>query len=141
MAQLKTKPTRGSVDAFLDRIADHTRRQDSLAVLKLMKRVTRAEPKMWGSSIVGFGEVHYKYPSGREGDWFLAGFSPRKQDLTVYLVAGVHRSGALLRKLGRHKTGKSCLYIKRLADVDLDVLRQLVEESVESMKAMSRPPE
>ena len=95
-----------------------------------MKEVTGSRPKMWGDSIVGFGSCHYKYASGREGDWFVAGFSPRKANLTLYIMAGFSRYKELLAKLGRHKTGKSCLYIKRLADIDLAILRQLVEDSV-----------
>jgi len=98
-----------------------------------MREVTGCEPKMWGPSIVGFGRYHYKYESGREGDWPLTGFSPRKQALTVYIMAGFRRYEELLDRLGKHKTGKSCLYLKRLEDVDLEVLRELVHESVEQV--------
>ena len=97
----------------------------------MMKEVTGAEPQMWGPSIVGFGAYHYKYESGREGDWFLVGFSPRKQNLTLYIMAGFKRYEELLAKLGKHKTGKSCLYLNKLADVDEEVLRQMVAASVE----------
>ena len=100
-----------------------------------MKRAVGAEPKMWGPSIVGFGHYHYKYASGRENDWFLAGFSPRKQDLTLYIMAGFDRYDALMTKLGKHKTGKSCLYLKRLADVDVAVLEELISASVKHMTA------
>jgi hypothetical protein len=134
MAELKTKPTDDSVDAFLAGIPDETRRKDCLTLLKIMKKVTRARPKMWGPSIVGFGSYHYKYESGREGDWFLVGFSPRKRDLSLYIMAGVERYGALLKKLGKHKTGKACLYVSKLADIDLTVLEQLLRESVARLK-------
>jgi len=138
MAELKTKRTAASVAAFLARIPDATRRNDCRAVAKLMQQVTRTRPRMWGTSIVGFGSYHYKYGSGREGDWFLAGFSPRKQDLTLYLMAGIERYPKLQAKLGKHKHGKSCVYIKRLADVDLAVLRRLVAASVRDMKRLER---
>lgn len=139
MAGLKTKPTNQSVEEFLNTIADESRRRDCFAVLALMKAVTRAEPKMWGDSIVGFGSYHYKYASGHEGDWFLTGFSPRKRDLTLYIMAGFDRYGALLEKLGKFKTGKSCLYIKKLDDVDRQVLQELVRQSVQEM-ARAYPP-
>ena len=130
MADVKTKPTSRSVKQFLDRIADARLRKDCLTLVRIMKRATRAEPKMWGPSIVGFGSYHYKYASGREGDWFLVGFSPRKQNLTLYIMAGFEKYDALMRKLGKYKTGKSCLYVKSLADVDRGVLTELVERSV-----------
>lgn len=133
MAKLKTTPSDGSVQAFLNAVADDERREDCLALLKIMKQVTKAEPKMWGDSIVGFGSYHYKYASGREGDWFLTGFSPRKQALTLYIMSGFSRYDALMRKLGKYKTGKSCLYVKRLADVDLPVLKELIQESVKHL--------
>lgn len=134
MADLKTKPTAASVDAFLEAVDDEERRQDCLTILKLMKDVTKAEPKLWGGSMIGFGTYHYKYESGREGDWFLTGFSPRKKELTLYIMAGFDRYDALLAKLGKFKTGKSCLYVKRLADIDMAVLKQLVSASVTHMK-------
>lgn len=114
MAELKTKRTKKSVDRFLKGVTNEKRRQDSFAILELMKKVTKAEPEMWGDSIIGFGSVHYKYASGREGDWFLTGFSPRKGSLTLYITPGFSRYGALLKKLGKHKTGKSCLYINKI---------------------------
>ena len=133
MAELKTKQTDESVTEFLNGVPDEKKRQDSFAILELMTEVTGAEPRMWGESIVGFGSYHYRYASGREGDWFVTGFSPRKQNLTLYIMAGFYNYGQLLQNLGKHKTGKSCLYIKRLEDVDLDTLRELVSQSVQHM--------
>ena len=101
-----------------------------------MKEATGAEPRMWGASIVGFGDFHYKYATGREGDWFLTGFAPRKRDLTLYIMAGFEPYKALMARLGKHKTGKSCLYVKRLGDVDIGVLKELVSASVEHLKQM-----
>ena len=135
MAKLKTQKTNASVSAFLKSIADDDRRKDCQTLVRVMKRAVGAEPKMWGSSIVGFGHYHYKYASGRENDWFLSGFSPRKQDLTLYIMAGFDRYDALMTKLGKHKTGKSCLYLKRLADVDVAVLEELISASVKHMTA------
>jgi Domain of unknown function (DU1801) len=135
MEKLKTQKTRASVSAFLNGIADDVRRKDCQTLVRIMKRAVGAAPKMWGSSIVGFGHYHYKYASGRENDWFLAGFSPRKQDLTIYLMSGIDRHDALVSKLGKFKTAKSCLYIKRLADIDMAVLEELIAESVKHMKA------
>ncbi len=138
MAELKTQRTNASVAAFLARIPDEARREDCRTVARLMQQVTKARPRMWGTSIVGFGSYRYKYGSGREGEWFLAGFSPRKQDLTLYLMAGIERYPELQAKLGKHKHGKSCVYIKRLADLDLAVLRRLVVASVRDMKRLER---
>jgi hypothetical protein len=129
MSDLKTKPTDESVERFLEDLPDEQQRQDCLGVVDLMREATKAEPKMWGSSIVGFGSYRYQYASGRAGDWFAVGFSPRKQNLTLYL-SGFDGKDALLSKLGKYKTGKSCLYIKRLADIDRSVLKQLIEQSV-----------
>jgi hypothetical protein len=129
-AKLKTAQTDQSVEEFLNGISDEKKRQDCYTLLRLMKQVTRAKPKMWGSSIVGLGSYHYKYASGREGDWFLTGFSPRKQNLTLYIMPGFDRYGELLKRLGKHKTGKACLYINKIEDVDLSALRELVKESV-----------
>ena len=125
----KTVLTGDSVPDFLAAIEDDERRKDCQALAKLLKRVTGAAPRMWGPSIVGFGERHYRYESGREGDWFQAGFAPRKQDLTLYLAADFPGRAELLRKLGKHKTGKACVYMKRLSDVDLEVLEELVRRS------------
>jgi hypothetical protein len=130
MAELKTQPSESSVAAFLKGVADAVTRRDCKALIAMMKEASGARPKMWGTSIVGFGNCHYKYASGREGDWFLVGFSPRKQGLTIYLACGVAQNQRLLKKLGKHKAGVGCLYIKRLADVNSDVLRELVWESV-----------
>lgn len=130
MSDMKTKPTDANVDAFLDAIPDERKREDARAVAVLMAEVTGASAKMWGPSIVGFGSYHYRYASGREGDFMETGFSPRKQALTLYIMAGFSAYPDLLARLGKHSTGKSCLYIKRLADVDLAVLRELVERSV-----------
>jgi ribosome biogenesis protein Nip4 len=138
MAEPKTKKNDASVAEFLAAIEDEKRRADSEVVLKMMKSVTRAEPKMWGSSIVGFGSYHYVYASGREGDWPLVGFSPRKQALTLYLMTGFDHYGELMEKLGKFKTGKGCLYIKKMEDVDTKVLKQLVTESVRYLKKIDR---
>jgi hypothetical protein len=135
MATLKTQPTKASVSAFLKGIADDLRRKDCQTLVRIMKRAVGSEPRMWGASIVGFGHYHYKYASGRENDWFLAGFSPRKQDLTIYIMSGLDRHDALLARLGKYKTGKSCLYIKRLAEVDVAVLQELISASVKHMTA------
>ena len=134
MAELKTRPTGRDVEAFLDAVPDAGRRQDCYAIVELMTKATGSEPRMWGPSIVGFGSYHYRYASGREGDWMLTGFSPRKQNLTLYIMTGFDRAGDLLARLGKHSTAKSCLYIKRLADVDLATLAALVEESVRHLR-------
>ena len=135
MAELKTQPNDQSVEYFLNSVENDTKREDSFTILELMKEETGAEPIMWGDSIVGFGTYHYKYASGRDAEWFLTGFSPRKQNLTLYIMSGFEEYDDLLGKLGRHSTGKSCLYVKKLEDVDQDVLRELVSKSVEHMKA------
>lgn len=134
MATLKTVPTEASVEAFLDTVEDEPRRADCRTVLDLMHRVTGEPPRMWGDSIVGFGDYHYVNQSGREGNWFLTGFSPRKRNLTLYIMAGFDRYDELMGRLGKHTTGKSCLYINRLADIDLDVLEDLVRHSVTYMR-------
>lgn len=133
MAELKTKQTDESVEDFLNRVPDEKKRKDSFAILELMKDVTKMEPKMWGTSLVGFGSYHYKYASGHEGDAGMVGFSPRKQYLTIYIVPGFDNYGDLLKKLGKYTIGKSCLYIKRLEDVDQDVLRELVKKAFDHM--------
>jgi hypothetical protein len=131
VAELKTKKTAASVEAFLRKVNDPKQREDCFTILKMMKDVTRLKPKMWGTSMVGFGSSHYKYPSGHEGDCFITGFSPRKGKLSIYLMAGCARYGELLKKLGKHKTGVSCLYVKKLTDIDLATLRELVKSSFE----------
>ena len=133
MAELKTRPETTSAAEFIASIADDDRRGDCEAIAALMQEVTGAPPVMWGSSIVGFGRYHYRYDSGREGDWMLVGFSPRKKDITLYLMAGFDRFPELMQQLGPHRTGKSCLYLKKLDDVDRAVLRDLVRSSVDAM--------
>jgi hypothetical protein len=136
MAELKTKLTDASVTEFINSIEDEEKRADSFEILKIMKQVTKEEPKMWGSSIIGFGNVHYKYDSGREGDWFLTGFSPRNQNLTLYVIGSFKPHVDLLNKLGKHKTGVGCLYIKKLKDVDIKVLKELIQQSVKAAKKL-----
>ncbi len=133
MAENKTQKTALSVIDFLNNLPDEQKRQDSFTVLELMKQASGLEPKMWGTSIVGFGDVHYKYESGREGDWFLVGFSPRKQNLTLYILEGFPKYTDLLGQLGKHKTGAACLYINKLSDVDLDILKEMISRSVAQM--------
>lgn len=134
MSGNKTKPTDSSVMAFLDAVEGDERRKDCQMLLDMISRITGKPAVMWGPSIVGFDTYHYKYESGREGDWAVAGFSPRKGDISVYLTASTADQPELLSRLGRHKMGKSCLYIRRLADVDLVVLEQLVSGSVAEVK-------
>lgn len=131
---LKTQPTQDDVTAFLNTITDPQKRLDCDTACSIMTRVTGEQPTLWGTSIVGFGTYHYKYASGREGDWMLTGFSPRKQALTLYIMAGFEKYQELMDQLGTFKTGKSCLYVKRLSDINLDVLEELVRESVRYMK-------
>jgi len=134
MAELKTKKNNASVETFIKSIKDEQVKADCREIIKMMKHATKAEPKMWGANIVGFGEYHYKYASGREADWFLTGFSPRKQNLTLYIMSGFDRYDEILAKLGKSSQGKSCLYIKRLADIDKKTLKELIAESVKVMK-------
>ncbi len=134
MAELKTQRNTASVEAFLNKVKDEGKRADSFELLKLMEEVTGEKGEMWGSSIVGFGKYRYKYSTGREGDWMLVGFSPRAQNLTLYIMPGFSEYEDLLAKLGKYSTGKSCLYIKRLEQVDMKVLKQLVKKSVTHMK-------
>jgi len=130
MAEIKTKKTDQPVDDFLDSIDDETKKKDCYAILDLMKQITGEEPKMWGESIVGFGDLHYKYASGREGDWLLVGFSPRKQNLSIYLTCDFQEDPDLMSRLGKFKTGKACLYIKTLEDVNVEALKELIEKSI-----------
>lgn len=134
MAEAKTRKTNASVAAFLNQVPSEETRADCAVLVKMMKAATRSEPRMWGPSLVGFGEYHYVYASGREGDWPLTGFSPRKQALTIYVMAGFDKYPELMKRLGKYKTGKSCLYVKRLADIDTKVLRELVTASVSFVK-------
>ena len=133
-AENKTKATRQSVDAFINSIEDKDKRADGKKVAAIMQKVTGSKAAMWGSSIVGYGQYHYKYDSGREGDLMLVGFSPRKQALTIYIIAGFRQFESLMKKLGKFKSGKSCLYIKRLSDIDEKVLEQLIAESVKYVR-------
>lgn len=134
MAENKTKATKTSVTEFINSIEDQQKRADTKKVAAMMRKATGKRARMWGSSIVGYGTYHYKYASGREGDFMIAGFSPRKQALTVYILAGFKRFDTLMGKLGKYKTGKSCLYIKRLSDIDEKVLEKLIGESVNYMR-------
>ena len=133
MAELKTQKNDASVEDFLNGVEDEKKREDSLKILDLMREVTGDEPAMWGSSIIGFGSYRYKYASGREGEWFLTGFSPRKQNLTLYIMSGFDQYDSLLANLGKHSTGKSCLYVKKLEDIDLTTLKEMVKMSVDHM--------
>lgn len=133
-AELKTKQTNVSVGDFIDTIESETVRDDCRKIIELMRKATNAEPKMWGANIIGFGERLLKYESGRELDWMQIGFSPKKQNITLYLTSGTGWHQNLLDKLGKHKTGKGCLYIKKLSDLDESVLEQIIQESVEKLE-------
>jgi hypothetical protein len=139
MAELKTKATEASVADFLNAIKDEQVREDCWAITEMMKQATKAEPKMWGPSIVGFGSIRYKYPNGREMDWMQVAFSPRKQNLTLYLETKFDERDDLLAKLGKHSCGKACLYIKRLSDVHLPTLKKLVNASVKHTRKAHAP--
>jgi hypothetical protein len=134
MAELKTKRTEASVEDFLNKIKDGDTRRDCFEIAKIMKQVTRSDPKMWGPSIIGFGSRRLKYASGRELDWMLTGFAPRKANIALYIMGDFEKRAALLEKLGKHSTGKGCLYIKKLKDVDRKVLKELISESVQTVK-------
>lgn len=133
MSDNKTRPTSSSVNAFIDAVENETRRSDSYVLLDLLQKITEHPPILWGTSLIGFGSYHYTYDSGREGDMLLAGFSPRKQNLALYNT-GFKRYPELMEKLGKHKTGKSCLYITNLSDVNIKVLSELIKISFEHMK-------
>lgn len=139
MAELKTQPNDASVIDFLDTIEDEQKRDDSYEIMNMMQEVTGDEPKMWGTAIIGYGTYHYKYASGREGDWMKIGFSPRKQQISIYLMAGVEQHPELLEKVGKYKNGKSCFYIKKLDDVDRDILRQLMVASLKRIEEIYGP--
>lgn len=134
MSELKTRQNDGDVDAYLDSVENPNRREDARRIIVLMREITGEPPRMWGSSIVGFGSYHYTYASGREGDWPVVGFAPRKRNLVLYIMPGFARYESLLARLGKHRTGKSCLYVNKLDDIDPDVLEELVRESVDEMK-------
>lgn len=134
MADQKTKPSEVSVETFLQNVKDETARDDCALLIRLMKKVTGSAPKMWGSSIIGFGQYHYTYDSGHEGFSCLTGFSPRKQNISLYIMPGLEAHSELLEKLGKHKAGKGCLYIKKLSDIDVAILEKLVAASVHYLK-------
>ena len=135
---MKTTKNKASVNEFIDSVDDPIRKRDAKTVLALMKEITGKRPTMWGTSIVGFDEYHYKYDSGREGDFFKVGFSPRKQNLTIYIMPGYQDFGALLKKLGPYKTGKSCLYIKNLDDIHLPTLKKIITKGYKDMQKLTR---
>lgn len=138
--ELKTKKNNANVSSFIASVADPSMRKDCRAIMTMMKKVTGAPPKMWGTSIIGFGTLHLRYPSGRELNWMLCAVAPRKQAITLYLTTGFGFDEALLKKLGKFKRGKGCLYIKTLSDVDLMVLERLIASSVKSMKKHFNAP-
>lgn len=131
LVEIKTKETEASVEDFINSVADEQKRKDSFTILDMMKKATGEDPKMWGSSLIGFGNKRYKSPAtGREVDWLLIGFSPRKANLSLYLSIHIKEHEAMLQKLGKHKTGVGCLYINKLEDIDVDVLREMIESSL-----------
>jgi len=134
MAELKTKKNENSVHDFLNAIDNEQRKSDCFELLEIMKNLTGEEAAMWGESMVGFGSYHYKYKSGREGDWFLTGFSPRKQNLTIYIMSGFEPFSAKINELGKYKTSSSCLYVKKLEDIDKKQLQHIIKKSVQLMK-------
>lgn len=130
MSELKTLPNDASVEAFIDQVPDKTRRNDSIALLNMFEKITGEKPKMWGTAIIGFGQYHYKSErSTQEGDWPLVGFSPRKANLTLYVMSDFSNFQDLLEKLGKHKTSKACLYINKLADIDTSVLEKIIDKA------------
>jgi hypothetical protein len=130
MAELKTKKTELSVEAFLDTITDEQKRKDAFAILAMMEKATKSKAKMWGSAIIGFGDHVLKYESGRELQWFIMGFSPRKQNFALYITNAVSKNETLLKKLGKHKTGKGCLYINKLEEIDTGILKEIIENGL-----------
>lgn len=134
MAELKTKATKVSVKEFLKSVPDEQKRKDSLVLIDMMSKITKAKPKMWGPSIIGFGSYHYKYESGHEGDMCITGFSPRKAAISIYISGGFKKRDSLLKKLGKHKSAVACLYVKKLEDVDMKVLKELITESYKHTK-------
>lgn len=131
MAELKTKKTELSVEAFLKKIPETQKQKDAFAILALMEKATKAKGKMWGAAIIGFGDRHLVYDSGRELDWFIMGFSPRKQNFALYITGAVEKQQALLKKLGKHKTGKGCLYINKLEEIDVAILKEIIAKGLE----------
>jgi len=134
MAELKTKATKVSVKDFLKSVTDTQKRKDSLVLIEMMSKITKEKPKMWGPSIIGFGSYHYKYESGHEGDMCIVGFSPRKAAISIYISAGFKKRDSLLKKLGKHKSAVACLYVRKLEDVDLKILKELITESFKHSK-------
>lgn len=134
MAELKTQQTDASVEDFLNKVEDEKKRKDSFEILELIRKVTGEEPKMWGPGIVGFGTYRLKYPNGREIDWMLTGFSPRKQNLTIYIMTGFDHYEEMLQNLGKFKTGKSCLYIKKIEDINKEILERMIRAAVEFLR-------
>ncbi len=134
MAENKTKPTKKNAESIITKIGDAQKEKDCKTILMLMKKITKEKAVLWGDSLIGFGTYHYKYDSGREGDYFLTGFSPRKENISIYIIPGFEKHERLMKKLGKHKTGKSCLYIKKLDDINLKLLETLIRDSVEQMK-------
>ena len=132
----KTQETTASVEAFIAKVADATRREEARTILALMRRATGLEPKLWGTALIGFGRYHYRYATGREGDMPLAAFSPRKKEITVYVMSGTRSQAALLKRLGRHRIGGACLYLPALGDIDLGVLEQIVKRSAAMTQRM-----
>ncbi len=131
MAEIKTKPTSENVEDFINNIRDEQKRKDSFLILEMMKKATGEEPKMWGTSLIGFGNLRYKSPAtGREVDWFRIGFSPRKANLSLHLTINIAQHAAALKKLGKHKTGAGCLYINKLEDVDLKILKEIINAAL-----------
>lgn len=136
MSKLKTTPNDASVEDFINSIENDHKRADSQRIIAILQDITGEEPQMWGGSIIGFGAYHYTYKSGREGDWMKVGFSPRKQNLTIYIMSGLKRFEEELSRIGKHKTGKSCLYAKKLEDIDEDVLKEIVEKSIAKLEGL-----
>lgn len=133
MAELKTKKNEASVEGFLHAVESEQKKAEAFEILEMMTNITKEKPKMWGTSIIGFGDVRYKYASGREGDWFKVGFSPRKANITLYLMGcDISKADAILSRLGKYKTGQGCLYINKLADIDKNVLKELIKEAYEN---------
>ena len=136
MSELKTKQNEKSVDEFIKKIEDPEKQKASRQILEILNEISKKKAKMWGDSIIGFGKYHYKYASGREGDWMRIGFSPRKQYLTLYIIDGFDKHNKLLEKLGKFKTGKSCLYIKKLQDININILKELMKNSLLNMEKL-----
>lgn len=135
-AQLKTQKNEASVEGFLNSIKEEQKRADAFRIMELMQKACKEEPKMWGPAIIGFGDYTYKYESGREGDWFLMGFSPRKQNLTIYIMTGYERHPDIMSRLGKFKTGKSCLYINKMSDINEKALKELLDAAMKDLKLM-----